>query len=175
MTSAPEGQVHVMTAADHGRSAPDLYQLLGVPREASHREIALAWRSRARTEHPDARPSDAEAPARFRALAQAWQVLGDPARRSAYDQALGRASSVGENPAAGTREPTSDAISVPVRHLRGAGVEQHVAWAQEPPLLAGPVRVERHGSASPAARSAEDEIRLAILAQLALRTLRRPW
>lgn len=164
-----------MTAADHGRSAPDLYQLLGVPREASHREIALAWRSRARTEHPDARPSDAEAPARFRALAQAWQVLGDPARRSAYDQALARTASLGRVPDGGLPGPTSDAIRLPVRHLREARAEQDVAWAQEPPLLVGPVRVEGYGSASPAARSAEDEIKLALLAQLALRTLRRPW
>ena len=69
-----------MAAADHAGPDGDLYQLLGVPREASREEIAQAWRRRARDEHPDARPADADAPGRFRALAGAWRVLGDPAR-----------------------------------------------------------------------------------------------
>ena len=90
MSPAGEGQVTVMAAADHGGPGPDLYQLLGVSREASREEIAQAWRRRARAEHPDARPADADAPGRFRALAGAWQVLGDPARRAAYDRALAR-------------------------------------------------------------------------------------
>ena len=80
----------VMAAADHAGPGPDLYQLLGVPREASREEIALAWRRRARDEHPDARPADDGAPGRFRALAEAYQVLGDPARRATYDRALAR-------------------------------------------------------------------------------------
>jgi curved DNA-binding protein CbpA len=60
------------------------------PPDASRDEIALAWRCRARAEHADSRPGDADAPGRFRALAEAWQVLGDPARRAAYDRALAR-------------------------------------------------------------------------------------
>src|SRR5689334_20980211 len=47
-----------MAAADHGGSGPDLYQLLGVPRDASREEMTQAWRRRARDEHPDARPAD---------------------------------------------------------------------------------------------------------------------
>jgi molecular chaperone DnaJ len=79
-----------MAAADPGGPGPDLYQLLGVPREASREDIAQAWRRQARAEHPDSRPGDAAAPGRFRALAGAWHVLGDPGRRAAYDQALAR-------------------------------------------------------------------------------------
>ena len=72
-----------MAAADPGGPGPDLYQLLGVPPEASREDIAQAWRRRARAEHPDSRPGDAAAPCRVRALAGAWHVLGDPARRAA--------------------------------------------------------------------------------------------
>src|ERR1700747_32071 len=84
-----------MAAADHGGPGPDLYQLLGGPRDASREEVAQAWRRRARAAHPDPRPRAPAARGRFRALAEAWQVLGDPARRAAYDRALAR-----ERPAA---------------------------------------------------------------------------
>ena len=150
----------VMAAADHAEPGPDLYQLLGVSRDASREEIALAWRRRARDEHPDARPADADAAARFRALAEAWQVLGDPARRAAYDSALTR-----------ERQP---AIRVTVRRPPGSGVTPLVRTA-EPPLRAGPVRVEGPRLAPPAEDWDEEELRLAVLAGLALRYLARDW
>src|ERR1700751_2575662 len=101
-----------MATADYGGPGPDLYQLLGVPRELSREEIARAWRRRARDEHPDARPADAGAPGRFRALAGAWQVLGDPPRRPAYARAL-----AGERPPA-PRVPAAPG-RVPVRRVAG--------------------------------------------------------
>jgi curved DNA-binding protein CbpA len=153
-----------MAAADHGGPGPDLYQLLGVPRDASREEIAQAWRHRARDEHPDARPADAGAPGRFRALAAAWQVLGDPARRAAYDRGL-----------AGPR-PT--AARVPARRPSGPGRTGGVtplAGAAGPPLWAGPVRVEGGpGSMSRARGRDEEDARLAVLVELALRYLARP-
>ena len=154
----------VMAGGDHGGPVPDLYQLLGVPRGASREEIAQAWRRRARAAHPDSRPADAAAPGRFRALAEAWQVLSDPARRAAYDRALADGRPAPGIPAPGT--------PVPVRYPagpRGAG----------PPLRAGPVRVEGPRQASPPAGWDEQDIRLAVLAELALRYLARdrgrPW
>jgi curved DNA-binding protein CbpA len=73
----------VVAAADH-------YRLLGVARDATREQIAQAWRRRARSEHPDRRPGEAgdEAAARFRELAEAYRVLGDPVRRVAYDRIL---------------------------------------------------------------------------------------
>jgi curved DNA-binding protein CbpA len=154
--------VTVMPADGLPEPARDLYELLGVARDASQQEIALAWRRRARAEHPDASPADADAPGRFRALAEAWQVLGDPARRAAYDAAL-------------TRVRPASSARVPVRHLLGPESGQPQAGTAEPPLRAGPVRVERHRPAPPAASWGEEEIRLTMLAELALRYLGRPW
>ena len=150
-----------MAVADHGGPGPDLYELLGITQRASREEIALAWRRRARAEHPDSRPGDAGAAARFRALAEAYQVLGDPGRRAAYDRAL-----------AGERLP---GVRVTVRRpsgpggLGGAGPLVRVPG---PPLRAGPVRVEGPRPAPPAA-SWDEDIRLAVLADLALRYLAR--
>ena len=77
-----------MAAADDSGPIPDLYQVLGVSRGASSGEITRAWRRRALAEHPDRKPRDAAAPARFGVLAEAYRVLGDPARRAAYDRSL---------------------------------------------------------------------------------------
>jgi len=147
-------------AADGPREpARDLYQLLGVARDASREEIALAWRRRARDEHPDARQGDDGAPARFRALAEAWQVLGDPGRRAAYDRGL----DPGQHPGR---------VRITVRHSPAA---RGPAGA---PLIAGPVRVE--GGCPPVPRAEswdEEDFRLALLAELVRRYRRRgrPW
>ena len=69
------------------------YEVLGVPADASTRHIRQAYVLRARREHPDFH-SDADArtratsEARMRDLNEAWAVLGDPARRAAYDASL---------------------------------------------------------------------------------------
>ncbi len=160
-----------MAAADHGGQLPDLYQLLGVAREASPDEIAQAWRRRARAEHPDARPADADAAGRFRALAEAYHVLSDPARRAAYNRAVAR-----------ERQP---AARVPVRRPAGPGGTDGImplVRVPGPPLRAGPVRVEGPRPAFPAGGRDEqdmEEMRLAVLAELARRYLARdrsrPW
>jgi len=159
--------VTVMAAGDHGEPGPDLYQLLEVSREASREEIAQAWRRRARAEHPDSRPADAAAPGRFRALAEAWQVLSDPARRAAYDRALADGRPAPGTPAAGTR--------VPVRYPAGPRGAGPLVRAPGPPLRAGPVRVDGPRPAPAAGGRDEPDIRLAVLAELALRYLAGEW
>jgi curved DNA-binding protein CbpA len=157
-----------MAAAGSREPAGDLYQLLGVARDASREEVALAWRRRARDEHPDARQGDAAAPARFRALAEAWQVLGDPGRRAAYDRGLDPGRPPGR-------------VRVTVRHSPPpAGPGATPARVSGPALVAGPVRVE--GGSRPVARPAswdEEDVRLALLAELMLRYhdrgRGRPW
>ncbi len=166
-------EVMVMAAADCSGPVTDLYRLLGVPRGASGGEIARAWRRRALADHPDRRPRDGAALARFHAVSEAYQVLGDPARRAAYDRSLrdrGAATPV-EPPAAAPAGRSRHRSGVPVTVSRAGRVP-------EPPLRAGPVWVEVPPPASAAWRTAEDEMaRVAALAELAVRYLAggRAW
>ena len=64
----------------------DYYAALGVARDASQEEIKKAFRRLARDTHPDANPDDPKAEARFREIAEAYEVLSDPNRRAAYDR-----------------------------------------------------------------------------------------
>ena len=68
----------------------DLYEELGVARDASRDEIAAAYRARAKELHPDTRPVDADAASRFARVGSAYRVLSDPAERARYDESLRR-------------------------------------------------------------------------------------
>jgi molecular chaperone DnaJ len=63
----------------------DYYELLGVPRDASHEDIKRAFRRLARELHPDVSEAP-DAALRFRAVAEAYEVLSDPERRRTYDR-----------------------------------------------------------------------------------------
>jgi molecular chaperone DnaJ len=62
----------------------DYYEILGVPRDASDEEIKRAFRRAAQRHHPDVDTSDG-AEERFKELNEAYRVLGDRQRRTAYD------------------------------------------------------------------------------------------
>lgn len=66
--------------------AKDYYAALGVARDAPSEDIKRAFRRLARESHPDANPGDPAAEARFREVAEAYEVLSDPQRRAAYDR-----------------------------------------------------------------------------------------
>jgi DnaJ domain len=100
----------------------DPYQVLGVTAGASPEDITRAYRRAAHAAHPDTRPADPDAAARFRALTDAYDLLRDAGRRADYD----RRHTPWQPPA---QHPPARPRRAPGRRLAA-------------PLWAGPVRIE---------------------------------
>jgi DnaJ-class molecular chaperone len=64
----------------------NLYDILGVARDADADTIRKAYRKLAREHHPDVNPGDDEAEERFKEISQAYSVLSDAEKRSQYDE-----------------------------------------------------------------------------------------
>ena len=64
----------------------DYYEVLGVDRDFSDRDIAKAYRKLAVKYHPDSNPGDNEASQHFKEAAEAYEVLSDPTKRARYDR-----------------------------------------------------------------------------------------
>ena len=81
------------------------YQVLGLARMATEREIKIAYRKAARIAHPD-RGGD---PALFRQVTQAYEILVDPARRERYDKSYGATGRSTTSASSGSHGPGSGA------------------------------------------------------------------
>src|SRR5256714_9208945 len=64
----------------------DYYEVLGVPRSASDTDIKKAFRKLAREYHPDVAKNKKSAESKFKEINEAYEVLGDPAKRKKYDE-----------------------------------------------------------------------------------------
>jgi len=64
----------------------DYYEVLGVAKDADADAIKKAFRKQARQHHPDVKPGDKEAEAKFKEASEAYEVLSDPEKRQRYDQ-----------------------------------------------------------------------------------------
>ncbi len=95
----------------------DYYEVLGVSRSATEREIARAYRKIAVKYHPDSNPDDEDACARFKEAAEAYEVLSDPEKRSRYDR-FGHAGVQG----AGSQFQSTEDIFAAFHDLFGGGM-----------------------------------------------------
>ena len=76
--------------------AKDYYQILGVPRNATKEQIKKAYRKLAMQHHPDRNPGKEKwANEKFKEINEAFSVLGDPQKRSQYDQ-FGTVGDIGD-------------------------------------------------------------------------------
>jgi len=78
-----------MSATDGMRAdwaGKDFYAELGVKKDAGADEIKKAYRKLARANHPDSHPGDTAKHEKFKAVAEAYDVVGDPEKRKKYDE-----------------------------------------------------------------------------------------
>jgi DnaJ-class molecular chaperone len=75
----------------------DPYKVLGVKKDAGADDIKAAWRSLAKTAHPDHNPGDPTASERFAEIGRAYETLKDPQKRSRYDQITQMAEAKGQS------------------------------------------------------------------------------
>jgi len=73
--------------ADSPAGPENYYEILGVVRTATPKEIETAFRNLARKWHPDVCADVHQAAANFKRIAEAYEVLGDPGKRHRYDEA----------------------------------------------------------------------------------------
>ena len=79
----------------------DFYKVLGVQKDASSADVKKAYRKLARENHPDSNPGDDAKHEKFKAVAEAYDVVGDEAKRAKYDEFRSLQSRGGFNPGMG--------------------------------------------------------------------------
>ncbi|HEU0257253.1 MAG TPA: DnaJ domain-containing protein [Microbacteriaceae bacterium] len=130
-------------------ATPTPYEILGVPATASQDDLRRAYRRMLRLSHPDM-GGDAE---RFQAVQDAWQRVGDPARRAAYDRGSGPGSeAAGEPFSAGSSwpagRPGNDGPTT-----SSSGPHHSASWRARPGGRAGSPLAKTYGF--PGARARE--------------------
>jgi len=138
----------------------DYYQLLGVNRNASDAEIKKGYRSLAMKFHPDRNKDNPEAAeAKFKQVKEAYEVLSDPKKRSAYDQ-FGHAGVDGSMGGRGgfTAESFSDVFGDVFGDIFGGGGRQRSG-----PQRGSDIRYNLDLSLEEAVASTEAKIRVPVM------------
>jgi DnaJ-like protein len=136
-----------------GRGQDDPYRVLGVNTEASRQDITRAYRRAASAAHPDTRPQDPDATARFQAVTDAYDLLKDAGRRAEYDRQHPRADTAarwtGLPPLAGRpygRPVWAGPVHIEPPEVHVSGNDELRPWAEclvDPPVILGPPRGRR--------------------------------
>jgi curved DNA-binding protein len=108
----------------------DYYDVLGVPRTATQKEIGAAFRKLARKHHPDLNAGDKQAEARFKEVSEAHEVLSDPKKRQLYDEFGGdwaSAQAAGVQPGQGRGRAGAGGFRTP----GGPGVQYRTVTPEE--------------------------------------------
>ncbi|MDQ6934324.1 MAG: J domain-containing protein [Actinomycetota bacterium] len=105
---------------------PDLYAVLGVPRDATQADIRHAYRALLRRLHPDTRSTDVPPASKssepdLQQILSAYAVVGDPAARADYEALTSRQAPLPQPRRAAPARPST-------------------GRARRPPIQAGPVR-----------------------------------
>ncbi|KAM8878649.1 dnaJ homolog subfamily A member 3, mitochondrial-like [Spinachia spinachia] len=81
----PGTSCHSLHTSSRSASKQDFYDVLGVSRSASQKDIKKAYYQLAKKYHPDTNPDEADAKEKFAKLAEAYEVLSDEVKRTQYD------------------------------------------------------------------------------------------
>lgn len=125
----------------------DPYEVLGVAKNASAKEIKSAFRKLAKKHHPDQNPDDPKAKDRFAAANQAYEILGDEKTRAAFDR--GEIDAEGKQRFQGFEgAPGGDPSPVSAGSRRG-----RAAFISSSAAAAGPAATRSTATATSSARS----------------------
>jgi molecular chaperone DnaJ len=102
----------------------DYYAVLGIIPGASAEQIRQAFLDLARRVHPDVQPHDATAAARFKDVAEAYEVLSDHHKRRQYDRTLARCAPAARTHPILSTQTSSAEVHAPVRRGKAAPLRQ---------------------------------------------------